>query len=449
MTTDTSLSPGAPPPANNAGSATALIASHAVCKTYATGESAGRLVLDHIDFALKEGEIVAILGKSGSGKSTFLRVLAGLTQASEGYATYRGNRVDSPAQGIAMVFQTFALFPWLTVLGNVELGLEAQGIARDERQKRAVAAIDLIGLDGFESAYPKELSGGMRQRVGFARALVVNPDVLLLDEPFSALDVLTAETLRGDMMDLWLAKRIPTKGMIIVSHNIEEAVEVSDRIIIFGSDPGCIRNEIPISLPRPRSQSDPAFRRIVDEVYTLMTTVQGAEAARRRAEPIGVGYRLPDASIQQLIGLLEAVSNPPYDGRADLPKLAETEHLSTEELVTLLEALQLLGFGQVGGGDIEMLPAGREFGAADLQRRKQIFADHMRRNIPLAAHIRRVLDERPGHAAPESRFLGELEDYLSEEDAAKVFETVINWGRYAELFAYDYDSGVVSLENPS
>ena len=449
MQADTSLANGVAPPANNAGSATALIASHAVCKTYATGESAGRLVLDHIDFALKEGEIVAILGKSGSGKSTFLRVLAGLTQASEGYATYRGNRVDSPAQGIAMVFQTFALFPWLTVLGNVELGLEAQGIARDERQKRAVAAIDLIGLDGFESAYPKELSGGMRQRVGFARALVVNPDVLLLDEPFSALDVLTAETLRGDMMDLWLAKRIPTKGMIIVSHNIEEAVEVSDRIIIFGSDPGCIRNEIPISLPRPRSQSDPAFRRIVDEVYTLMTTVQGAEAARRRAEPIGVGYRLPDASIQQLIGLLEAVSNPPYDGRADLPKLAETEHLSTEELVTLLEALQLLGFGQVGGGDIEMLPAGREFGAADLQRRKQIFADHMRRNIPLAAHIRRVLDERPGHAAPESRFLGELEDYLSEEDAAKVFETVINWGRYAELFAYDYDSGVVSLENPS
>ncbi len=449
MSADTSLVPEGAAPANNAGGATALIASHAVCKTYATGESAGRLVLDHIDFALKEGEIVAILGKSGSGKSTFLRVLAGLTQASEGYATYRGNRVDGPAHGIAMVFQTFALFPWLTVLGNVELGLEAQGIPREERQKRAVAAIDLIGLDGFESAYPKELSGGMRQRVGFARALVVNPDVLLLDEPFSALDVLTAETLRGDMMDLWLARRVPTKGIIIVSHNIEEAVEVSDRIIIFGSDPGCIRNEIPISLPRPRSQSDPAFRRIVDEVYTLMTTVQGAEAARRRAEPIGVGYRLPDASIQQLIGLLEAVSNPPYDGRADLPKLAETEHLSTEELVTLLEALQLLGFGQVGGGDIEMLPAGREFGAADLQRRKQIFADHMRRNIPLAAHIRRVLDERPGHAAPESRFLGELEDYLSEEDAAKVFETVINWGRYAELFAYDYDSGVVSLENPS
>jgi len=448
MPADTSVANPAPAPANNAGNAAALIASHAVCKTYATGDSAGRLVLDHIDFALKEGEIVGILGKSGSGKSTFLRVLAGLTPPTEGYASYRGRRIDSPAQGVAMVFQTFALFPWLTVLGNVELGLEAQGVAREERRQRAIAAIDLIGLDGFESAYPKELSGGMRQRVGFARALVVNPDVLLLDEPFSALDVLTAETLRGDLMDLWLARRVPTKGIIIVSHNIEEAVEIADRIIIFGSDPGCIRNEIPINLPRPRSQADPAFRRIVDEVYTLMTTVPGAEAARRRAEPIGVAYRLPDASIQQLVGLLEALSNAPYEGRADLPKLAESEHLGTEELVILIEALQLLGFAQVGGGDIEALPAGREFAAADLQRRKQIFADHLRRNIPLAAHIRRVLDERPGHAAPEGRFLAELEDYLSEEEAAKVFETVINWGRYAELFAYDYDSGIVSLENP-
>src|SRR5208282_4713068 len=300
MTADTSLSPGAAPPANNAGSATALIAAHAVCKTYATGDSAGRLVLDHIDFALKEGEIVAILGKSGSGKSTFLRVLAGLTQASEGYATYRGNRVDGPAQGIAMVFQTFALFPWLTVLGNVELGLEAQGIARAERRSRAIAAIDLIGLDGFESAYPKELSGGMRQRVGFARALVVNPDVLLLDEPFSALDVLTAETLRGDMMDLWLARRVPTKGIIIVSHNIEEAVELADRIIIFGSDPATIRADIPVPMARPRDVNGAAFRRLVDEVYTLLTTVPGREGGKRgpRGETIEIGYRLPDASIQ-------------------------------------------------------------------------------------------------------------------------------------------------------
>jgi len=425
-----------------------LIDARSVCKTYATGEEAGRLVLDRIDFTLKEGEIVAILGKSGSGKSTFLRILAGLTEPSEGNVAYRGRPVTEPVQGMAMVFQSFALFPWLTVLGNVELGLEAQGVPRDERRQRAIAAIDLIGLDGFESAYPKELSGGMRQRVGFARALVVNPDVLLMDEPFSALDVLTAETLRGDIVDLWLARRIPTKGIILISHNIEEAVELADRIIVFGSDPGCIRSEIPIALPRPRIQSDPAFRRVVDEVYTLMTTTPGTEAAKRRAEPIGLAYRVPDASIQQLTGLLEALSQPPYEGRADLPKLAESEHLSTDDLMVLVETLQLLGLAHVGGGDIEVLPPGRAFAAADLQNRKQIFADHLRRAIPLAAHIRRVLDERPGHSAPEGRFLAELEDYLSEDDARQVFETVINWGRYAELFAYDIDSGVLSLENP-
>ncbi len=224
-----------------------LISAEKVCKTYQTAETPGRLVLDHVDFALREGEIVAILGKSGSGKSTFLRVLAGLTPPSAGHVAYRGQRVDGPAHGIAMVFQTFALFPWLTVLGNVELGLEAQGVPRTERRRRALQAIDLIGLDGFESAYPKELSGGMRQRVGFARALVVNPDVLLLDEPFSALDVLTAETLRNDLMDLWIERRVPTKGIILVSHNIEEAVEIADRIIIFGSDPGHIRAEIPVT----------------------------------------------------------------------------------------------------------------------------------------------------------------------------------------------------------
>src|SRR5271167_2690748 len=230
-----------------------LLRAAAVCKTYRTPDHIGRLVLDHLDFSLREGEIVAILGKSGSGKSTFLRILAGLVPPSDGVVEYRGRPVLEPAHGVAMVFQSFALFPWLTVLGNVELGLEAQGVPRDERRTRAIAAIDLIGLDGYESAYPKELSGGMRQRVGFARALVVNPDILLLDEPFSSLDVLTAETLRSDLLDLWDESRIPTKGIVIVSHNIEEAVEIADRILIFSSDPGRIRAEIPITQPRPRA----------------------------------------------------------------------------------------------------------------------------------------------------------------------------------------------------
>src|SRR5947207_8200526 len=284
----------------------------AVSKTYRTPDQIGRLVLETIDFTLREGEIVAILGKSGSGKSTFLRILAGLLPASEGCVEYRGQPVTDPVQGIAMVFQSFALFPWLTVLGNVELGLEAQGVSAAERRRRAVDAIDLIGLDGFESAYPKELSGGMRQRVGFARALVVNPDILLLDEPFSQLDVLTAETLRNDLGELWQQQRIPTKGIVMVSHNIEEAVEMADRILIFSSDPGRISAEVPIPLAHPRDPLSPPFRQIVDQVYTLLTTQPGRDGRRgAKPEPIGFGYRLPDAAVQQLSALMERLTDPP------------------------------------------------------------------------------------------------------------------------------------------
>jgi NitT/TauT family transport system ATP-binding protein len=425
-----------------------LLRATGVSKTYRTPDHLGRLVLDGIDFTLREGEIVAILGKSGSGKSTFLRILAGLMPASDGRVDYRGQPVAGPVQGIAMVFQSFALFPWLTVLGNVELGLEALGVAATERRRRAVEAIDVIGLDGFENAYPKELSGGMRQRVGFARALVVNPDILLLDEPFSALDVLTAETLRDDLLDLWTERRIPTKGIVIVSHNIEEAVEMADRILIFSSDPGRISADVAVALPRPRDHDSAPFRQIVDQVYTLMTTVPGRDGRRgARPEPIGLGYRLPDAAVQQLSALVERLSEPPYNGRADLPHLADEENLVIDELFPLIEFMQILGWAHVSGGDIELTAAGRAYAGADMLARKQMFADVLLNHVPLAAHIRRVLDERPGHTAPAARFLRELEDHLSEEEAGRVLETVINWGRHAEIFAYDYDDEVLSLQN--
>ena len=418
-----------------------------VSKTYRTPDHIGRLVLENIDFTLRDGEIVAILGKSGAGKSTFLRTLAGLLPPSDGRIEYRGQPVTGPVRGIAMVFQSFALFPWLSVLSNVELGLEAQGVSAAERRRRAVAAIDLIGLDGFESAYPKELSGGMQQRVSFARALVVNPDILLLDEAFSQLDVLTAETLRNDLLDLWLERRISTKAVLMVSHNIEEAVDMADRILIFSSDPGRISAELPVHLPHPRSPDDAPFRQIVDQVYTLLTTVPGRDRRGVKPEPIGVGYRLPGAAVQQLSALIEKLSEEPYNGRADLPHLADEENLAMDELLPLIELLQLLGFANISGGDIELTMAGRRYAEADMLSRKQIFAEVLLKQVPLAAHIRRVLDERPGHRAPAARFLRELEDHLSEEEAERVLDTVISWGRHAEVFAYDYDSEVLSLEN--
>src|SRR6266699_5245562 len=254
------------------------------------------LILDGVDLTLQDKEIVGLLGRSGSGKSTMLRIIAGLMPPTAGIVAIDGEPVRGPASQVAMVFQTFALFPWLTVLDNVEIGLEAQGMPAAERHKRALAAIDLIGLDGYESAFPKELSGGMRQRVGFARALVVHPKVLLMDEPFSALDVLTAETLRTDLLDLWCEGRMPIRSILMVTHNIEEAVLMCDRIIVFSSNPGRVVAEIPVTLPMPRNRLDPAFRQMVDDVYALMTAKPAGKQAQGAFPGTGISMLLPGVS---------------------------------------------------------------------------------------------------------------------------------------------------------
>ncbi|MDA8229791.1 MAG: nitrate/sulfonate/bicarbonate ABC transporter ATP-binding protein [Magnetospirillum sp.] len=422
---------------------TPLLDLGGVRKTFRTPEGKERTVLEGVDFHLDEGEIVALLGKSGSGKSTLLRIMAGLIPANGGNVRYRGRPITGPTRGIAMVFQTFALFPWLTVQQNVELGLEALGQPRREREERAQEAIDMIGMGGFEGAYPKELSGGMRQRVGFARALVTRPDVLLMDEAFSALDVLTAEALRSDLLELWTERRIPTKGMLIVSHNIEEAVFMADRILVFDSDPGRVRAEIPVGLEHPRDPESTPFRQIVDEVYGLMTA--SARVGAAAGEPLTIGYRLPATTPGKMISLLETIAEPPFGGHADLPALAEATELPDDTLFHLYEGLRVLGFVRLAAGDIFLTPAGRAFVEADNDRRKTLFAEHFLRNIPLAAHIRRVLDERRGHRAPEDRFLQALQDYLTGDEAERVLEVVIGWGRYAEVFDYDYNAGMLKL----
>lgn len=427
-----------------------LIQVEAARKSFRKTEEQELLVLEDVSFNLAENEIVALLGKSGSGKSTLLRIVAGLVNPTAGSVLYRGQPVTGPVKGLAMVFQNFALMPWLTVLQNVELGLEAQGIEKEERRKRALEAIDIIGLDGFESAYPKELSGGMRQRVGFARALVVNPDVLLMDEPFSALDVLTADNLRSDLLDLWQSKKTNIKSILFVTHNIEEAALLADRVFIFGINPGYIRNELKIDLPQPRNEQDPQFRQYVEEIYRLMTTpTTGGGDSSFRYKNINMGYRLPKVDISEVIGLMETLHSEYKDNpKVDLPELAETLHLDIDDLFPITEALEVLRFARVSGGDIELSPTGQQFATADILEQKKIFANHLISYIPLARHIRRVLDERRGHQASEERFLRELEDYLSEDAAEEVLKTMIEWGRYAELFAYDYNAGILSLENP-
>jgi NitT/TauT family transport system ATP-binding protein len=416
---------------------------------YHKGGASDLLVLDDVDLTLKENEIVSLLGRSGSGKSTLLRIIAGLMPASAGDVSIGGSPVSGPASEVAMVFQSFALFPWLTVLENVEIGLEAKGVAPDERRRLALAAIDLIGLDGFESAYPKELSGGMRQRVGLARALVVHPQLLLMDEPFSALDVLTAETLRTDLLDLWCEGRMPIRAILLVTHNIEEAVLMSDRILVFSSNPGRVIAEIKVDLPQPRNRLDPSFRQIVDDIYARMTVRTPGLMPRDGAFPgTGISMILPRISTNILAGLMETVNGAPYNGKADLPALASKLQLEVDELFPMAETLQLLRFAEVEGGDIKLTEAGRRFASEAVDERKSLFSKHLLTYVPLAAHIRRVLDERPTHKAPASRFRDELEDYMSEAFADKTLKAIISWARYAEAFAYDEGTGVFSLENP-
>ncbi len=423
-----------------------------VGKSFPKPDGTELLVLQGMNLELFEGQIIGLLGRSGSGKSTLLRLIAGLSEPSAGNLKFLGKPIAGPASGISMVFQSFALFPWLTVFENVALGLEAQRLPSVEIRKRSLAAIDLIGLDGFESAYPRELSGGMRQRVGFARALVVHPNILLMDEPFSALDVLTAETLRTDFLDLWSEGRMPIKGVILVTHNIEEAVLMCDRVLVFGSNPGRILSEIKVTLPQPRNRLDPSFRDLVERIYVEMTAKPAVVAGAGRHERfpgLGIGSVLPQVSSNLLAGLMEAVAAAPFNGNADLPKIASDLQMEIDDLFPVAETLQMLRFAEVEGGDIKLSEEGVAFAQAVVDDRKRIFARHLLTYVPLAAHVRRVLDERASHLARKSRFIDELEDFMSEEDAEQTLRAVIRWGRYAEAYAYDDANAMFSLENPT
>jgi len=424
----------------------AIVELKGVGKSFRSADGSARSVLEGVDFRLAEGEIVALLGQSGSGKSTLLRIMAGLIGVDAGDVSYRGQPLYGPARGVAMVFQSFALFPWLTVQQNVELGLEARGMAPAERAQRAEQAIELIGLAGFEGALPRELSGGMRQRVGIARALVIEPEVLLMDEAFSALDVLTGERLREDILELWGSGSMPTKAILVVSHNIEEAVLMADRVLVFASDPGRVRFQLSVRLPRPRDADSTEVRTLVDEVYALMTA-GAVRAGRPAAEPVKIdlGDRLPEADVARMEGLLEMLQGDEFAGRADLPQLAEVTELTDDELLPLVQALSLLEFSRLADGDLHITPLGQQYVESSHTDRQSIFGRQLLAHVPLVAHIRHSLDQEPSEELPEEPFLDLLRETLDTAEAERVMRTAIEWGRHGEIFEYNYHNGLIHL----
>jgi NitT/TauT family transport system ATP-binding protein len=434
----------------NATDTTTIVEVEHVTKTFTTPDGQPLPVLDDINVTLREGEIVALLGKSGSGKSTLLRCIAGLIAPSTGTVRYRGDPLTGANPGVAMVFQSFALLPWLTVRQNVELGLEARAIPPAIRRERAERAIDQIGLDGFEAAYPKELSGGMRQRVGFARALVMEPDALLMDEPFSALDVLTAENLRNELLRMWTTKDFPTKAMLIVTHNIEEAVLLADRIFVLSSNPGRIRTEIEVALPRPRDRREDFFQAQVDAIYSIMTGHdEGVPRPIVGLRPTGspTEVPLPAATVGGLAGLLEILEA--RGGREDLPDLARELTFEVDDLLPVVDAAVLLDLARLDDADVELTDAGHGFVAADILKSKEIFAAQAKEHAPLVRAIHKSLSATNDGTLPDAFFLDLLRRGFSEEEARRQLELAIDWGRYGELFDYDANTGQLVLEPPA
>lgn len=450
--------------------AEAIIEAVGVEKSYPQPDGTRIQVVGATNLAVEQGKIIALLGPSGCGKSTLLRILTGLSEPSSGQLLWHGKALNGQTPNVAIVFQSFALFPWLTVLQNVEAPLEAKGVAEVERRKRALRALDTVGLDGFETAYPKELSGGMKQRVGFARALVVEPEVLFMDEPFSALDVLTAENLRNELLELWLSKKMPTSAIFIVTHNIEEAVMLADRVMVLGRNPARVRSDFNIRLKHPRDRKSAKFVELVDYIYKVMTEPDAEhalpdaettaeiilpkggitkEALKRQEAPVRTAkyQMLPHARVGGIAGLIELLRD--RGGREDLFRLSEELVMDVEDLLPILEACVLLGFVWLKEGDVQITPAGIIFANADIQTRKVLFRKASLEHVTILKQIDSILKRKSDHSIADEFFHDILDEYFAEDEVQRQFETAMNWGRYAEIFDYDRETGkLMQAEQP-
>ncbi len=416
-------------------------------KTFERPDGGAIQVIAPTDLAIERGMIIALLGPSGSGKSTLLRMLTGLTRPSAGEVFWHGKPLSESIPNVAIVFQSFALFPWLTVVENVEVPLLARGIKHEERHHRALQVLRTVGLQGFENAYPKELSGGMKQRVGFARALAVEPEILFMDEPFSALDVLTAENLRGELMELWLKKEIRTKSIFLVTHNIEEAVLLADRIIVLGRNPAKIRADFCIPLGQPRSRSSAESLLYVDYIYKLLTQPQLEVALLSESERPGrTQQMLPHARPGGIAGLLELLND--RGGKEDLYRLAEDLLMEIDDLLPIVEAATLLMFAKADKGDVEITPAGVAFAEADIPTRKSLFRQAALASVALLQQMKNALETKSDHTMPLEFFRDVLDEHYSGSEVQRQIETALNWGRYGDIFTYDSEDDRLILYQP-
>jgi NitT/TauT family transport system ATP-binding protein len=416
-----------------------------VNQMYTSGQRRFTAVQD-VSLTFEEGQFIALVGPSGCGKSTLLRIITGLQRPTEGHILYQGQVLKGVNPYAAIVFQTFALFPWLTVQENVEVALKARGVPARLRQARALDLLDRVGLDGFETAYPRELSGGMRQKVGFARAMAVEPELLCLDEPFSALDVLSAEALRGELLELWTSGSIPTRAILMVTHNIEEAVLLADRIVMMDKEPGRVVADHEVSLAHPRDHKSSEFLAIVDHVYATLAGQTEAEPEELGAAPgePGRARALPPIPVNELTGMLEHLDAAAQE-RHDLYRLADDLTIDSDHLLELVETAELMGFATVAQGDITLTPLGETFSEASILARKEIYATRVRR-LPLFRWLLGLLRAAHNHQLEWDVVQTALELEFLPEEAERQLETAINWGRYAELLAYDDDSAAIYLE---
>src|SRR5580692_5332045 len=421
----------------------AIIRAERIEKYYSQPSENRIQVIAATDLSIVPGEIVALLGPSGSGKSTMLRMLTGLSRPSAGQVYWHEKPIADAEINVSIVFQSFALFPWLTVLENVEAPLQARGIDPETRRERSLKMLDTVGLDGFQAAFPKELSGGMRQRVGFARALVVEPEVLFMDEPFSALDVLTAENLRSELLELWAKKSMPTKAIFIVTHNIEEAVLLADRIIVLGRNPGHIRTDFKVTIAHPRDRKATAFTQLVDYIYKVLTQPDAQPPALPQTatgKPVRdqrqMHYQmLPHARPGGIAGLLELLLD--HNGKDDIYRLADDLAFEIDDLLPIVDAAQLLGFLTVTEGDAAITPTGAEYANSEILRQKELFRTAAVENVLLLRQIVRAIESKSDRSVPEEFFHDMLDEQFSEEETIRQLETAISWGRYAELFDFD------------